>query len=237
MGYFDEVYNKRLNRYGNSMAERIQGQREADFAEYKKNSIYKVEFCDHEFYGVLEGVLEPNKQDETETTAWLLVDSHITLPNGAIFEIANGYFDNYWMVFYKKESQARGYNKYLMLKMTHLIQWYDRENEYHESWGYFFGKTTRIIYDVVRSTAKMPDYHDPNKEVHIIMPSTENLKRQDYLEIDGEGFYVTGSDKSSTPGVTYFSLKETMLREVNTPEKKVVVENNTVSEDTFWFEG
>ena len=81
-------------------------------------------------------------------------------------------------------------------------------------------------------TAKNPNYQDPDKETHIIMPTNRNLKREDYLVIDEEGYIVTGYDLSSTPGVEYFSLKETMLRDT-TP---VDVTGET-GDDTFWLTG
>ena len=48
MNYYDEVYLKRLNRYGTDFASRVQGQREADWMRYKSMSTYKVEFEDEE---------------------------------------------------------------------------------------------------------------------------------------------------------------------------------------------
>lgn len=234
MDYFSDVYNLRLNRYGDNFAERVQGRRAADFERYKNRSTYRVEFEDN--CGIVVGTLEPNKQDETEATQWLLVDLDKKYENGTIFNIPKeNCEDSYWMVWYERETRSKGYNKYLMLRMTHLISWYDRDGNLQESWGYFFGKMDRIIYDVVRSTAKMSNYQDPNKETHIIMPKTECLKRQDYLVIDGEGYYVTGYDLSSTPGVEYFSLKETQLRTDAEPTDKIP--GNKDDDELFWLQG
>ena len=49
-------------------------------------STYKVEFEDEEG-NKLSGTLEPNKQDETETTQWLLLDLDKKYPAGTIFLI------------------------------------------------------------------------------------------------------------------------------------------------------
>lgn len=231
MNYYDEVYLKRLNRYGTDFASRVQGQREADWMRYKSMSTYKVEFEDEEG-NKLSGTLEPNKQDETETTQWLLLDLDKKYPAGTIFLIKGKYNENRWMILFLRETQSKGYNKYMVLKLTHLIQWKDRAGAQHESWGYFFGKMDRIIYDVIRSTAKNPNYQDPDKETHIIMPTNRNLKREDYLVIDEEGYIVTGYDLSSTPGVEYFSLKETMLRDT-TPVDTI----GETGDDTFWLTG
>jgi hypothetical protein len=37
-----------------------------------------------------------------------------------------------WMVWWKEETEASGYNKYVVLKMTHLLTWYDSEKVSHE---------------------------------------------------------------------------------------------------------
>ena len=175
MNYYDEVYLKRLNRYGTDFASRVQGQREADWMRYKSMSTYRVEFEDEEG-NKLSGTLEPNKQDETETTQWLLLDLDKKYPGGTIFLISGKHSENRWMILFLRETQSKGYNKYMVLKLTHLIQWKDRAGAQHESWGYFYGKMDRIIYDVIRSTAKNPNYQDPDKETHIIMPTTKDLR-------------------------------------------------------------
>lgn len=229
MNYYEHIYKQRLNRYGDNFQDRIQGQRVADFQDYKLHSTYRVEFFDGDEDVI--GVLEPNKQDETETTQWLLVDLEKEYTGGMIFEIGT----KHWMVMYQYETQSKGYNKFLMLKMTHFITWKNRAGEEQESFAYFFGKMDRIIYDVIRSTNKTPNYQDPNKETHLIMPKTLELKRQDYIEIDGAGYYVTGYDYNSTPGVEYFSLKETYLYTEDTydPEYHETEDDS----ESFWFTG
>jgi len=44
MSYFDEVYLKRLNRYGLDYQSRLQGQRERNFENYLLKTIYRVDF-------------------------------------------------------------------------------------------------------------------------------------------------------------------------------------------------
>lgn len=231
MSYYDEVYLKRLNRFGNNFADRVQGQREADWEAYKKRSTYRVSFLDNEGF-LIDGTLEPNKQDNSETTQWLLLDLKSVYNAGTIFLIDGKHSTNRWMILYLRETESKGYNKYLVLKLTHLIQWKDRSGAQHESWGYFYGKMDREIQDVIRSTYKTPSYLDPDKETHIIMPKTLDLRRQDYLVIDSEGYFVTGYDLNSTPGVGYFSLSETMLR-----DETLVDLTTDDSSDTFWLTG
>ena len=44
MSYFNEIYLKRLNKYGKSYKERTQGLREKTFSYYADRSVYKVTF-------------------------------------------------------------------------------------------------------------------------------------------------------------------------------------------------
>ena len=44
MGYYEEVYLKRLNRYGVDFQSRLQGQREENFHRQLMKSVYYVEF-------------------------------------------------------------------------------------------------------------------------------------------------------------------------------------------------
>lgn len=225
----DKVYLNRLNRYGTDFQSRVQGQREADFARYKFMSTYRVVFDDDKEINV-SGTLEPNTQDESQITQWLLVDINKQYENGTILHIA----EDTWMIWFQYETKSKGYNKYCVLRMTHEISWKDRNGDSHRSWAYFFGKMDRIIYDIMRSTQKNPNYHEPDKETHLIMPKTTYLKRQDYIEIDEEGFLVEGYDWSSVPGVIYISLTQTYMHDT-TPAPEQKEEDN--SDEFFWLTG
>ena len=65
MGYYEDVYLKRLNRYGIDFQSRIQGQREENFKRQLMKSVYYVEF-DYEGK-IREGELTPMRQNETKT--------------------------------------------------------------------------------------------------------------------------------------------------------------------------
>ena len=222
---YSDVYNQRLNKYGTTFDERIQGLRAAQFTDYKTTSTYKVNFSYNDT--TIIGTLEPYKEDETRTLQYLLVDLTTTFNPGTVLLIN----ENYWMIFYLNKTESKGYNKYCVLNVNYSLTWIDRDGTTQISRGYFFGKMDRIIYDLIKSTARQPNYQEPNKETHIIMPTNLNLKREDYIEIDGEGYIVTGYDYNSTPGVEYFSLKETYLRNTTT----ITPDNSR--EDNFWLNG
>ena len=68
--YYEDVYLKRLNRYGYDYQSRVQAQREREFEGKLLKSIYRVDF---EYDGETHpATLERFKQDETELTQYLL---------------------------------------------------------------------------------------------------------------------------------------------------------------------
>jgi hypothetical protein len=64
MNYFEDVYLKRLNRYGYDYQSRVQAQREEVFEGLLLKSVYRVDFVyENELHPAL---LERYKQDETQ---------------------------------------------------------------------------------------------------------------------------------------------------------------------------
>ena len=62
------------------------------------------------------------------------------IPTGTILMIESGNGTNKpWMIWWKEEIEASGYNRYVVLKMTHELTWRDAENVLHKQWVYFAG--------------------------------------------------------------------------------------------------
>ena len=234
MSYFDEVYLKRLNRYGTDFQSRVQGQREREFEIYLQKSIYRTEIIFKD--KVLPCTLEPYSQDETETFAYLLTRVDVHLPAGEVFEVENyNHIKNHWMIFYLENMKASGYNRYIMLKMTHFISWKDKNGIKRESWIHLAGPKTRL-----RDTAKIDIviYTENNKLSFIIMPLNEFVNKDDYIEIGKENlkesYVVTGYDRQSTPGVQYVSLDPVYERDLTPAPEKTEGDNDN---DFFWLDG
>lgn len=237
MGYFDEVYLKRLNRYGNDFQSRIQGQREREFEIYLQKSIYRTEinFGDE----VIPCTLEPYKQDETETFSYLLTRTDVHLPAGEIFMITN-YNEKTipWMVFYLETMKASGYNRYIMLKMTHEVSWIDRTGARCVSWVYMNGQQNSSLKDTLKSKSNGVLYAENMKLSFFTMPLNDSIRKDDYIEI-GEGnlkecYVVTGYDRQSTPGVQYVSLDPVYERDLTPAPEKTEEDNDS---DFFWLNG
>ena len=151
-GYKD-IYLKRLNRYGMDYNSRVQNQREREFENYllKSTSRVDVEYGNE----TIPASFERYKQDETETLAYLLTRRVTDLPNGTLLKIPNRKGEEIpWMVYWLEEIQASGYNKYIMLRMTHYIEWKDRDGKPQGSFAYMYGQQDNMLKDELRSRSR-----------------------------------------------------------------------------------
>ena len=237
MGYYEDVYLKRLNRYGIDFQSRIQGQREENFRRQLLKSVYYVNF---DYDGeVQEGELTPMRQNETKTMQYLLTNVHLDIPNGTILFIPDKNNElQPWLIYYLESLKASGYNRYIVLKMTHLLSWKDRDGIERESWAYFYGQEDNMLKDELRSRSRSKVlYTEPLKLSFFILPVNEFLKKDDYLEV-GEGnlkeaYVVTGYDIQSTPGVEFVSVDPQYIRDLTPPPEKTEEDNE---EDFFWID-
>ena len=238
MDYYNDIYLKRLNRYGLDYQSRIQHKRELNFEQYLLKSVYRVDF----YYNgeTHPGTLERYKQDETETFGYLLTRTSLNIPSGTILMLQNKDMEEKpWMVYYMEEIKASGYNRYIMVKMTHYIQWIGRDKNTHESWVYMYGQENNMLKDELKSRSRMNTLYTENlKTSFFLMPLNEHIRKDDYLEI-GEGllkeaYRVTGYDIQSTPGVEYVTVDPIYLYD-HSPDPIQTSEDE--EDDFFWING
>ena len=238
MSYFEDVYLKRLNRYGYDYQTRVQNQREKNFENLLLRSVYRVDF---EYDGESHpGTLERYKQNETELMQYLLTRVSLNIPSGTILMIPDkDSIEQPWMVYWLESIQASGYNRYIVLKMTHYISWRDRKGENHSGWCYMYGQQDNMLKDEIRSRSRMDTLYGENlKFSFLVMPTTEYIRKDDYLEIgEGalkEGYQVTGYDINSTPGVEYVTIDPCYLRD-NSQAPAQTPDDDPAQ--FFWFNG
>lgn len=237
MEYLD-VYMRRLNRYGFDYQSRTQKKREENFERYLLKSIYRVDFSyDGEVH---PGTLERYKQDETETFGYLLTRVNLNIPAGTILMIPNKDLEEKpWMVYYLEEIKSSGYNRYIVVKMTHFIKWIGRDNKEHTSWVYMYGQEDNMLKDELRSRSRMDTLYTENLKLSFfLMPLNEYIRKDDYLEIGTgaltEAYRVTGYDIQSTPGVEYVSVDPVYLRDHSAPPEQTPEDN---PDDYYWLSG
>ena len=241
LSYFD-IYKKRLNRYGNNYQTRTQNKREREFENYLLKSVYRIDFTHEE--EIHPATFEKYKQDETATFHYLLTRTNLELGNGTILMLPSKNEElRPWMVYYLEDVIARGYNRYILLKMTHLLTWKDREGNIQESWAYFYGQEDNMLKDELQARSRADARYTENlKGSFFIMPLNKHLKKDDYLEIgEGElkeGYRVTGFDIQSTLGVEYVTVDPVYLYDESPDpiETREIREPNG-EDDFFWLRG
>lgn len=236
--YYEDVYLKRLNRYGYDYQSRVQAQREREFEGKLLRSVYRVDF---EYEDEIHpATLERYKQDETELMQYLLTRVSLNIPNGTILMIPDkDLVLQPWLVYWLESIKASGYNRYIVLKMTHFITWRDRDGREQTSWCYMYGQQDNMLKDELRSRSRMDTLYTENlKMSFFVMPTNEFLRKDDYLEIGQgrlkEAYRVTGYDIQSTPGVEYVTVDPVYLRD-NSPVPEQTAGDDP--DDFYWLNG
>lgn len=237
MSYYEGPYQKRLNRYGNDYQTRVQKQRERFFDNLLLKSIYRVDFVYED--QMVEGILERYKQDETETLQYLLTRVDLNIPAGTVLMIPDKDMNEKpWMIYWLENIKASGYNRYVVLKMSHYITWLDREKNQREIWAYFYGQEDNMLKDELKSRSRSNTIYNENlKSSFFVTPVNEYIRKDDYFEVgEGalkQGYRVTGYDVVSTEGVEYVTVDPVYLRDKSpTPEPQ----DGESKEDYFWLQ-
>lgn len=238
MNYFEDVYLKRLNRYGYDYQSRVQAQREKVFEDLLLKSVYRVDFeYEDELHPAL---LERYKQDETQLMQYLLTRVSLNIPNGTVLMIPDkDMVEQPWLIYWLESIKASGYNRYIVLKMTHYINWRDRDGNVQFSWAYMYGQEDNMLKDEIRSRSRSDAIYAENlKSSFFIMPTNEFIRKDDYIEVGTgvlrEGYRVTGYDINSTPGVEYITVDPVYLRD-HTPTPEQTKEDDPA--DFYWLNG
>lgn len=237
--FYNDIYSKRINRFGTTYTDRIQGQREKEFEDLLVHSVYRIDFW-HE--GELTpGILTKKSQDETNTQQYLLTRRNLEIENGTILNIAQREHEPHtWMVWYKEKIEASGYNRYIMLDMTHVIKWVSKDTKkQYVSPAFFYGQENNMLKDDLKSTSRHQTvYNETTKLNSIIMPTHKYLTKDDYFEITTcgieEHYRVMGRDIQSTPGVMYLSVDPVYKYDLTpAPERP----SGDTSDDYYWLDG
>lgn len=206
---------------------------------YRVDASYYPNNDENQLPITIPATLEKASQTNTETLQYLCTTADIQLPGGTILKIPreikkttppqpestkeeyeqsnyppNGereYEINYWMVFYPEEIQTSGYNKYIVLKMTHFLRWKDRNGNIQETRAYMYGQQDNMLKDEIRSRSRMDTIYSENlKGSFFVIPANACIRKDDYIEVtEGvftESYRVTGYDIQSTKGVEYVTV-------------------------------
>lgn len=233
MSYFDTIYQKRLNRYGDNRQTRLEGARRANFEAFLSQSPHYTVFT----YGdkEVECVFEPFKLSESKNQMHLLTRADEVLTIGDTAHIAG----DLYMFFYLDERKESGYNRYVALRLNHSITWHDKDGVPTTKNAFLYSKMSGLGNepDARGRVGARATYLENSTDFTLIMPSDATVKINDYLIVDSGGktqyFRTKGFDYVSTPGVMYVTIDPTYERNL-TPIEKTTEDS---PDDFFWLIG
>lgn len=237
MGYYD-IYRLRLNRYGLDYQSRIQTEREKLFKLYLLKTVYRVEFLyDNE---TIVGSLEKYKQDDTKTLQYLLTEVDVNIPNGTVLMIPDKDGNDIpWMIYYLESIKASGYNRYIVVRMTHFLTWRARDGSTQTSWAYMYGQEDNMLKDELKSRSRMDTLYAENlKSSFFLMPLNAFVRKDDYFIIGEkpyqEYYRVTGYDIQSSQGVEYVTVDPIYEYDLTPPPEQTAQDDPA---EFFWLNG
>lgn len=232
MSYYDEIYLKRLNRFGTDLNSRLEGARRRNFETFLKQSPhYETFLYDNK---TIECVFEPMRQNETKTLMHVLVRADQELEIGKIISIK----DRKYMIYYWDERRNSGYNRYTVIRLTHNVSWISKvSGEEYTSDAYLYFQQDNMLKNELKSRSRMDILYLENLKLNfLVMPTTENIKIADYVIITTTGitqyFRVTGFDLVSTPGVMYVSIDPTPERDLTPAE----IDEDDTDAELYWLQ-
>lgn len=232
---YSDIFDKRLNRYGDNPQTRLEQGRQRNFEKFLNSSPHYITFIHPDSLEEIEGVLEPRRQDETKTLLNLLCRVKENFTIGSTFE----HKGNHYMFYYQTEREDSGYNKYVVIKMTHTISWTGLDDKPYTSLAYMYFQENNMLRNELRSRSRSDTLYLENLKLNfLIMPTTVGMQIETYVEIATSGinqaFRVTGYDIVSTPGVMYVSMDPTFFRDLTPPPEQAPEDS---SSDFYWLGG
>ena len=142
------------------------------------------------------------------------------------------------MVYWLEKIKASGYNRYIMLRMTHFLTWTARDGSEQTSWAYMYGQEDNMLKDELKSRSRMDTLYNENlKSSFFVMPTTAMIRKDDYLIIGEkplqEYYRVTGYDIQSTEGVEYVTVDPIYEYDLTPAPEKTAQDTD---EEFYWLE-
>lgn len=207
--YFN-VFKARMTADGTTYKEQIESIAQRNFDRYLAETPTSVDIIyEGEQYKV---AIVENKQDESRLSKQMLSSLRNYFPIGSL--IYWKYYEpidcpeNYWIIWKIQQNSLQDHTVSYICRCNHKLKWIDKYGVRHEQYVYEFSSRENMIRATFKSRVQEIIASEPNKFMEIIMPFTEDIKREQRFIVDGEGWYVIEFDSSSVDGITYITLGE-----------------------------
>lgn len=227
MGYYTDVYLRKLNRFGNNLQERIVNKKEYDFNNFVKKSPNRVVVYDQD--KKFEGVLQSKTYNEIETVDYFLTYKSINISSGTILkiiDIKDKDKSTYWIVICKDNFVSSGYDRYTVIKLDREIRWITDEGYLFKALVHISGaganardKRITSSYKIVKESVS----YLPTQTLTITMKDNPQIKRGIRINIKDKIWKISGVENISNDGVCYVTLEQDYEDELR--DKSVHIEN------------
>ena len=226
MEYFN-IYKKRVNKYGSTHQDRIQGKKEHDFEVFMKKSPNLVRARDGEDGEFYDAVLQTKEYDQDEVTDYLLVPLSRKIPMGTIiytedsrhtevFYEEKPYSARRWINYAVDPYTSTGYNRYTVVELESELSWVldgIKYTSFAHATGGGSGARDKNINAKFKVQFSESGVYLPNKRYSIVMPTNEHMKKNMKVTLGNETWKVVGFDNISVKGVSYVTLEEALTDE------------------------
>ena len=236
MDYFNDVYLKKLNRFGDNIQSRVHGQMEDDFENKLKKSVNKVElfsYCDNN-EKITEGILESNKVEEKQTLSYLCTRIKDNFDNGFMFYTKKPFTNEKqaWLVLFKEQYETIGYNRYKIVLLENSIKWIGLDGLVHTTKAHYIGNMENVLKEQFKISFDVA-VGSPSKTLAMVCAYNEELKRDTRINIQDETWRVRGYDKISIPGIMYVSLEEDFVQKTEYADEDELAKWSIISEQGY----
>ena len=210
MSEYYDTFLARMTRDGFNYKDQIENLARRNFDNYLAETPTAVKVVyDYNEYTV---AIVENRQDEFRLSKQMLSSVKDYFPIGAL--IYWEYFtpldcpENYWIIWKQQQNSIQDHYVSYISRCNHKLKWIDDQGVRHEQYVYEFSSKENMIRATFKSRVQEIIASEPNKFMEIIMPFTEDIKREQRFIVDGEAWYVIEFDSSSVDGITYITLGE-----------------------------
>ena len=243
MGYFDEVYLKRINKDGANQQDRVKTRKEREFdLLFLKKTEYLayIHGIDDEEIESIPCSLQPNRWNESHLIANMLVSTSIQdFHTGDVLSIRQKIKeeeqDKLWLILFAEDNMTKGYKLY---KITCLDGWVNLTDEYGTTLNgvpvKFVNLSSNFVQDTFVHSHGQYGYREPQQIRTFITKDFDFIQKGTYFEYKKKGWEIMGFDNISIDGVAYVTISEKLLREEEpVSSKDILVGEN----DNFFLNG
>lgn len=212
MSYYTDVYLRKLNRFGNTLQERIINKKEYEFNNFVKKSPNRVVVYDQD--KKFEGVLQSKTYNEIETVNYFLTYKSILISGGTILKIADIKDSNnftYWIVVCKDNLVSCGYDRYTVIKLDREIRWITKEGYLFKALVHISGAGANARDKRITNSYKINNEsisYLPTQTLTITMKDSPQIKRGIRINIKNKIWRISGVENISNDGVCYVTLEQ-----------------------------